>query len=167
MRSQFIHRWTRSERAVVVEVCERGDAEITDIDAVAGIRASGPKHERRRRRRPDVLDVDELALPFAHDEIQVACARHKNVRSQFIDRRTRSERAVAVDISECGRAFPTNVNAIEGVRASGPLHEDRRRRRPDVLDVDELATVFAHYEVQIACERHERCWCSYRSTDAV
>ena len=60
--------------------------------------------------------------------------------SQFIDRRTRSARAVVVEISERGGAIRTNFNAIEGVRASGPLHEYRRRRRPRVLKVDERAS---------------------------
>ena len=74
----------------------------------------------------------------------------------FIDRRTLSERAVAVDISERGGAAPPDEDAIEGVRASGPLHERRRRRRPGVLDVVEQATPIAHDEVQVACER-QRC----------
>ena len=77
MRSQFIDRWTRSERAVVVEISERGGAVIAEIDAVEGVRASGPLHEHRRRRRPGVLDVGELAIPFAHDEVQIACERHE------------------------------------------------------------------------------------------
>ena len=75
----------------------------------------------------------------------------------FIDRRTLSERAVAVEISK-GRDGPiADVDAGEGVRASGPLHERRRRRRPGVLHVDERAIAFAHNEVQIACERHKTC----------
>ena len=57
----------------------------------------------------------------------------------FIDRRTLSERAVAVEISK-GRDGPiADADAVEGVCASGPLHEHRRRRRPNVLDVVELA----------------------------
>ena len=75
--------------------------------------------------------------------------------SQFIGRRTRSERTVAVEVSEHGGALLADVDAVEGVRASGPLHEHRRRRRPGVLGVDELAIVIAHDEVQVACERHE------------
>ena len=75
--------------------------------------------------------------------------------SQFIDRRTRSARAVVVEVSERGGARDTNFNAIEGVRASGPLREHRRRRRPGVLDVVERAVVIAHDEVQVACGRHK------------
>ena len=77
------------------------------------------------------------------------------MRSQSLDRWTPSERTVAVEVSERGLAVSINVDAVEGVRASGPLHEHRRRRRPGVLRVDEFATVFAHDEVQVACERHE------------
>ncbi len=87
------------------------------------------------------------------------------MRSQFIDRRTRSERAVAVDISERGGAVIADVDAVEGVRASGPLRQRRRRRRPGVLDVVELAIDIAHDEVQVACER--RAIRVNRSTDAV
>ena len=77
--------------------------------------------------------------------------------SQFIDRRTRSARAVVVEVSERGGAIHTNFNAIEGVRTSGPLHEHRRRRRPGVLDVVERASLFSHDEVQVACERQKTC----------
>ena len=80
------------------------------------------------------------------------------MRSQFIDRRTRSERAVVVEVSERGGHHRgANVNAVEGVRASGPLHESRHRRRPEVLEVDErigvrvvigiCINVAKHYEV--------------------
>ena len=71
------------------------------------------------------------------------------MQSQFIDRRTLYERAVAVDICERGgyRAPLADVDAVEWVRASGPCNEHRRRRRPDVLDVDERAIHIAHYEV--------------------
>ena len=100
MQSQFIDSWTPFERAVAVEICNRGGAEIADIDAVEGVRASGPLHEHRRRRRPGVLDVIEEAIieeaiifpcrsPFSHHEVQVTCGRHKTMRSQHIDRRTR------------------------------------------------------------------------------
>ena len=88
MRSQFIDRWTRSERAVVVEICERGAADIADVDAIEGVRASGPLHEHRRRRRPGVLDVVERAILFSHDEVQVACERQKTCgRSLSVDGR--------------------------------------------------------------------------------
>jgi hypothetical protein len=87
------------------------------------------------------------------------------VRSLFIDRRTRSERAVAVEVSEREGAVQADVDAVEGVRGSGPLHEHRRRRRPGVLDVDELAILIAHDEVQVACERHERCGDKFLSID--
>ena len=86
----------------------------------------------------------------------------------FIDRRTLSERAVAVDVSECGGNVlaPGDVDAVEGVRGSGPLHEHRRRRRPGVLDVGEHAISSAHYEVQIACERQKNVQSQFhRSTD--
>ena len=86
VQSQLIGRWTRVACAVAVEISERGGAGIADVDAVQGVRASGPRHENRRRSRPGVLDVVEVAIgrsPFAHYEVQVACARHKNVRSQF------------------------------------------------------------------------------------
>ena len=73
--SQFIDRRTRSERAVVVEVCERGGAKRTDVDAVEGVLASGSLHERRRRRRPSVLQVFERVT--SQYEVQVACGRHK------------------------------------------------------------------------------------------
>ena len=79
------------------------------------------------------------------------------MRSQFIDRRTLYERAVAVYVSERGDASRTDVDAIEGVRASGPYHKHRRRSRPGVLDVVEQAITVAHYEVQVACERHKTC----------
>ena len=36
VRSQFIDRWTPSERAVSVEVSERGGAVLVDVDAVEG-----------------------------------------------------------------------------------------------------------------------------------
>ena len=70
----------------------------TDIDAVEGVRASGPLHERRRRRRPGVLDVDELAIKFSHDEVQVACERHKT----------------------CGHSISIEVPSIDGRGLSVP-----------------------------------------------
>ena len=114
MSLQFIDRRTRSERAVVVEVSERGGARIADVDAVEWVRASGPCNEHRRRRRPGVLHVVEIAIVIAHDEVQVACGSHKFVQSQFIDRRTRFERAVTVEISERGGAVITDIDAVEG-----------------------------------------------------
>ena len=153
--SQFIDRRTRPKRAVAVDVSERGGAVPGDYYAVERVRASGPLHEHRRRRRPGVLDVVEQAIIIAHDEVQIACGKHKNIQSQHIDRRTRSERAVAVEVSECGHAVPADVDVVEGVRAIGPCNEHRRRRRPGVLGVDELAIPIAHDEVQVACERHE------------
>ena len=88
MWSQFIDRRTRSARAVVVEISERGGAVIADIDTVEGVRGSCPLHEHRRRRRPDVLDVDERASLFSRDEVQVACERQKTCgRSLSVDGR--------------------------------------------------------------------------------
>ena len=72
------------------------------------------------------------------------------MRSQFIDRRTQSERAVAVEVSERGGGdFELSVefkprkkvDAVEGVRASFPSHEHRRRRRPVVLHVDDAIDI--------------------------
>ena len=81
MRSQFIDRRTRAERTVAVDVSERwGTPDVpgrADLDAVEGVRASGPLHEHRRRRRPGVLYVVEQAIPIAHDEVQIACERQK------------------------------------------------------------------------------------------
>ena len=88
MRSQFIYRRTRSERAVAVEVGERRGANNVDADAVEGVRASNPLHEHWRRRRPGVLDVVERAILFSHDEVQVACERQKTCgRSLSVDGR--------------------------------------------------------------------------------
>ena len=75
--------------------------------------------------------------------------------SQSLDRWTPSERTVAINIAKCGEAIIADIDAVEGVRASAPLHKHRRRRRPSVLEVVELAIINAHYEVQVACERHE------------
>ena len=87
---------------------------------------------------------------------------------ELIDRRTQSERAVVVEVSERGGAIRTDIDAVKGVRASGPLHERRRRRRPIVLEVVELAIGIAHDEVQVACERQKTCDITvYGSTDAV
>ena len=77
MRSQFIFRRTLYERAVVVEIYERGLAPRANVDAVEGVRASGPLHKLRSCRRPGVIDVGELAISTAHDEVQVACERQK------------------------------------------------------------------------------------------
>ena len=77
MRSQHIDRQTRSEHAIVVEICERGGAVSPDIDTVEGVRGSGPLHEHRRRGRPSVLDVGERDSLISHHEVQVACERHK------------------------------------------------------------------------------------------
>jgi hypothetical protein len=93
------------ERAVAVEVSERGLAVPADVDAVEGVRTSGPLHEHRRRRRPGVLDVVEQAILIANYEVQIACERHTNVRSELIGRRTRSERAVVVEIYDGGGAL--------------------------------------------------------------
>ena len=75
MRSQFMDRRTL-EHAIVVEISERGGTAPADVDAIEGVRASGPLHERRRRRRPGVLDVGEVVV-IAHNDIQIACGRHK------------------------------------------------------------------------------------------
>ena len=86
MRSQFIDRWTRSERAVAVDICDRGPGSLADANVVHGVRASGPYHENRRRSRPSVLKVDERASYTAHDEVQVACEGQKTCgRSLSID----------------------------------------------------------------------------------
>ena len=126
MQSQFIDRRTPSERAVAVEVSESGDDLLVAVvnanpfSAAEGVRASGPRHEHRRRRRPSVLEVVELAIVIAHYKVQVACGRHKTMRSQHIDRRTRFERAIVVEVSESGGAMKTDIGGVEGVRASGP-----------------------------------------------
>ena len=86
MRSHFIDRWTRSERAVAVDIYDRGPGNLADANVVHGVRASGPYHENRRRSRPSVLKVDERASYTAHDEVQVACERQKTCgRSLSID----------------------------------------------------------------------------------
>ena len=93
MRLQFIYLRTQSERAVVVEIYEHGDAVIADVDAVEWIRASVPCHEHRRRRRPGVLDVGERATVFiANYEIQIA---------------------VAVEVSERGGAVRVDIDAVD------------------------------------------------------
>ena len=122
-----------------------------------------------RRDDDGVLHVVELAIVTAHNEVQIACERHKTCgRSLNIDRWTRSERTVAVEISERGGAVPADVDAVEGVYASGPFHKHRRRRRPGLLDVLERARVdIAYYEIQVACERKKCAVTVYRSTDAV
>ena len=87
MRAQFIDSWTPSERAVTVEIYNRGGAPFADADAIEGVRASGPLHERRRRRRPGVLHVGERAIIRAHYEVQVACERQRCDGSLSIDGR--------------------------------------------------------------------------------
>ena len=77
MRSQFIDSWTPSERAVAVEVCNRGGAPLTDVDAVEWVRASDPLREGRRRRGPNVLDVVERSNINANYEVQIACERRE------------------------------------------------------------------------------------------
>ena len=72
------------------------------------------------------------------------------MQSQFIDRRTRSDGTVAVDVGERGGAVRADVYAVERVRGSGPFHE---LRLPGVLDVDELA--IGDYEVRVACGRYK------------
>jgi hypothetical protein len=186
VRSQFIDRRTRYERAVVVYVSERGDALMADGDAgeevrvvalaarwhswdiiiinivvIIQIRVAAFKIQENKLSKlglsgcSGVLDVDELATPFAHHEVQVACASHNIVQSQHINQRTLSEHAVAVEVSERRGTEPADVAAVEGVRASRPYHKHRRRRRPGVLGVDELAIVIAHDEVQVACGSHK------------
>merc|ERR1719174_2690124 len=102
--SQFSDRRTRAERAVAVEVCNRGDTIRADVDAIKGVRASSPLHKHRRRRRPGVLDVDEFAIVLANYEVHVA---------------------VAVEVCKRGGALQTDVDAVEWVRASDPLREGR------------------------------------------
>ena len=92
-----------------------------DLDAVELVRASGPCHEYRCRRCPDVLHIFERAFVFANYEVQVACARHKNVQSQHINRRTRSERAVVVEISERTRRSPEAVGVARAVRGEADV----------------------------------------------
>ena len=116
MRSQFIDRRTQPERAVPVEICDRGGAGITDVGAIEGVCGSGPCHEHRRRQRPSLLDVLEQAILIAHDEVQIACASHNIVQSQHINQRTLSERAITVE-SECRGTVITDVDVFEGVRA--------------------------------------------------
>ena len=87
MQSQHINQRTLSEHAVAVEVSERWGAPEADVDAIEGVRASGPLHEHRRGSCPGVLDVDELAIVIAHDEVQVACERQRCDGSLSIDGR--------------------------------------------------------------------------------
>ena len=99
------------------------------------------------------------------------------------DQWTRSECAVAVKIGKrwgaAMRSFPSvvivtlcglldfaDVEAVEGVGESGPLHERRRLRRPDVLEVVDPAIGITKYEVQVACEDTKRAVAVYRSADA-
>ena len=52
MPSQFIDRWTRSERTVTVEVDKCRDAPVLDVDGPdfeEGIIAMKPLHEHRHR----------------------------------------------------------------------------------------------------------------------
>ena len=137
MRSQFIYRRTRSERAVVVEISERWFAVPSDAKPIKKIRASGPLHEHRRRRCPGVLEIVKLAVLLAHNNVHVA---------------------IGVEVSEHGGAVAANVEAVEGIRSPGPRHEIRRRRRPRVLEVEERAGVIARYKVHVAVvvEIHER-----------
>ena len=159
---------TRSKRTITIEIGERGGTgTIADVDAIEGVRTSGPFHKRWRRRRPRVLHVVERAILIAHHEVQVACERQKTF-STSIDHRTQAERAVAVDVGKRGGAPVADVDTIEGVLTSGPLLENRRRRCPGILDVVECATPFAHHEVHVACERQKRVSCGRcRSMDAV
>ena len=82
------------------------------------------------------------------------------MRSQFIDRRARSERTVAVEISERGGAenhkrirAAVDFDAVEGVRGASLFHEHWPHRRPYVLEIEELSMLVARYEIHIACER--------------
>ncbi len=110
MRSQFIDRRTRSARTVAVQVSERGGTRIADVDAVEGVRASGPLHEHRRRRRPGVLDVVEQAIPIAHDEVQIACERHKTCgRSLSLDGRGLSVPSPSKSATAGALSLPTSM----------------------------------------------------------
>ena len=76
--SRYIDQWTLSERAVAVEISERGGAPATDVDAVEWVLAFSPFLELWLRRRPRVLKVFEPSILAAHDKIQVACERGKS-----------------------------------------------------------------------------------------
>ena len=80
------------------------------------------------------------------------------MRSKFIGRRTRYQRAVAVDISEREAATVTpcpDINAVEGVGASGPRHKFRCIRCSAAHEVAEHAQIFADYDVKVTCERQK------------
>ena len=178
MRSQFIGRRTRYQRAVAVDISEREAAPVTRCpdNAVEGVGASGPRHKFRCSRCSAAHEVAEHAQIFADYDVKVTCERQKMCDTCAVtaDQWTRSECAVAVKIGKrwgaAMRSFPSvvivtlcgllnfaDVEAVEGVGESGPLHERRRLRRPDVLEVVEPAIRMTKYEVQVACERHKTC----------
>ena len=63
------------ERTVAVDVAYSGGAISDSVDAVEGVRACSPLREHWPCRCPGVLDVVELIILVAHDEVQVACER--------------------------------------------------------------------------------------------
>ena len=144
-----------------------------DLDAVELVRASGPCHEYRCRRCPDVLHIFERAFVFANYEVQVACERQKTCgHSISIDGRGLS----APSLSRSMRAgvlyqtsMPSNGFALPVLcTKTGVVDVPMFSIYLSVLGVDELAIPFAHDEVKIACERHKTCDIAvYRSTDAV
>ena len=71
-----------------------------------------------------VLNVVEPVPGTAHNEIQIAC---ETQNMTFIDRRTRSERAVVVEICNRGGAFRTDVDAVECASARSRLPPRRAR----------------------------------------
>ena len=93
----------------------------TDVDAIEGVRASGPLHERRRRRRPSVLHVGERAITSAQHEVQGRLRATQNVRSELIDRRTRYWRCHRRRVPVAGLAVIADVDAVEG-----PIRRHRR-----------------------------------------
>ena len=116
------------EIVVAVEIDKCGAAVPTDVDLVERVRASSPCHERRRRRIPCVIEVVEQAAFISHYEVQVA---------------------VIVEVSERRGALIANVDAVEGVCASGPSDEQWRSGCPGVFKIVEHAILIAHYEVQV------------------
>ena len=124
-----IFTYDRIQVAIPIQIREGGFAGIPDINAIEGVRGAGLHGVGGGGATPGVSVVEESAVIFTHDRIEVA---------------------IPIQIREGGGAPIPNINAIEGVRGVGLRGIGGSGATPGVFVVVEKAVKFTHDRIEVA-----------------